>query len=732
MRKLFTFLVPLAFSVLLTAGVFAQSPEKMSYQAVIRNSSDAIVVNTLVGMQISILQGSAGGTAVYAETQTPTTNENGLVSIEIGNGTVVSGNFAAIDWANGPYFIKTETDPKGGINYTITGTSQLLTVPYALYAKTAETLKGGIIETDPTFTKSPSANITATEITKLNNLSGINTGDQDLSALATKTALGDSMEQVRGEIPDVSGFLTSYTETDPTFTKSPSANITATEITKLNNLSGINTGDQDLSGLATTTAVTADLSAKVDKVAGKGLSTNDYTTPEKTKLAGIATNAEENVQADWNQITNTADDYIKNKPTIPTAADGSETKVTAGTNVTVTGAGTTASPYLVNAGGDAFWEKSGDDIFYHKGKILTSDIQLNNNSKIIFDDNGQIGSQDDRHSIHFRRKDNIMELREYGDIVFSPGAKIPNEPTKKMILKENGNLQLQAGAELFFKDNGQIRSLDENHEILFRREENILELREYGDIVFTSGARGGIEQGTMIVHENGNVGIGTGTREPESKLTVDGKITCEELEVNGLVIPIAVDGSETKVTAGTNVTVTGAGTSGSPYVINTTVATTLTIGQSYQGGKIFWLDASGQHGLIASTSNLGEGLHWYNGIYRYTGASGDGLYAGAMNTAIIVATQMADNQTGNFAAKVCADYSVTDGGVTYGDWYLPSRYELNLLLQKKMELGISNCAGWWSSTEYNATDVLNFNYLVGQPDRNNKASGYCSLAVRAF
>jgi hypothetical protein len=236
----------------------------------------------------------------------------------------------------------------------------------------------------------------------------------------------------------------------------------------------------------------------------------------------------------------------------------------------------------------------------------------------------------------------------------------------------------------------------------------------------------------MIVHENGNVGIGTGTREPESKLTVDGKITCEELEVNGLAIPIAVDGSETKVTAGTNVTVTGTGTSGSPYVINTTVAKTLAIGQSYQGGKIFWLDATGQHGLIASTSNLGVGLHWYNGIYRYTGASGDGLYAGAMNTAIIVATQIADNQTGNFAAKVCADYSVTEGGVTYGDWYLPSRYELNLLLQKKMELGIFDCAGWWSSTEYNATDVLNFNYLVGHPDTNNKAQGYCSLAVRAF
>lgn len=100
-------------------------------------------------MQISILQGSASGTAVYIETQEPTTNANGLVSIEIGDGTIVSGDFTTIDWTNGPYFIKTETDPTGGTSYTITGTSQLLSVPYALHAKTAETLTEAMVETDP-------------------------------------------------------------------------------------------------------------------------------------------------------------------------------------------------------------------------------------------------------------------------------------------------------------------------------------------------------------------------------------------------------------------------------------------------------------------------------------------------------------------------------------------------------------------------------------------------------
>ena len=134
--KNFIIILAVAF---MTAGAYAQSPQKMSYQAIIRNSSDALVKNTQIGMQISILHGSVSGTVVYSETQNPNTNANGLVSIEIGGGT----GFGDIDWANGTYFLKTETDPTGGTNYTITGTSQLLSVPYALYAEKSGNGFGG-------------------------------------------------------------------------------------------------------------------------------------------------------------------------------------------------------------------------------------------------------------------------------------------------------------------------------------------------------------------------------------------------------------------------------------------------------------------------------------------------------------------------------------------------------------------------------------------------------------
>ena len=344
MKKLFTLLV----AVLLTASVFAQAPQKMSYQAVIRNSSDALVINTKVGMQISILKGSASGTEVYTETQTPTTNANGLVSVEIGG----EAGFSDIDWANDIYFIKTETDPTGGTNYTITGTSQLLSVPYALHAKTAETVTGGI----------------------------------------------------------------------------------------------------------------------------------------------------------------------------------TETKVTAGTNVTVTGSGTTASPYVVNA------------------------------------------------------------------------------------------------------------------------------------------------------------------------------------------------------TAGSG-------------------STTFSVGDFAQGGIVFWVDETGQHGLVAAKEDQSTGVRWYAGTYGYTQAKGDGPFSGEANTSIIIAAQVAIGDDGStYAARICNELQVTEGGKTYGDWYLPSKKELNLMYQNKATIdataGVNGGSGfasanYWSSTEWSSTEYTgNYAWVQyfpnGSQGGSTKDNTFRVRAVRAF
>ena len=125
----------LAALALCTAlSLVAQAPQRMSYQAVVRDANDALVTSAPVGLRLSVNQGSLQGTAVYVETHTATTNANGLATLEVGGGTVVSGSFSAIDWSAGPYFLRTEADPQGGTNYTIDGGGQLLSVPYALHA----------------------------------------------------------------------------------------------------------------------------------------------------------------------------------------------------------------------------------------------------------------------------------------------------------------------------------------------------------------------------------------------------------------------------------------------------------------------------------------------------------------------------------------------------------------------------------------------------------------------
>ena len=147
MKRIFLVLT----TVFLSGSMLAQPPEKISYQAVVRDTEDQLVTNSNIGMQVSILQDSPAGTAVYIERHFPTTNENGLVTLEIGSGTVVTGSFTAIDWANGSFFIKTETDLNGGVSYTITGTSQILSVPYALHAKTAGNININIFYQSPYF-----------------------------------------------------------------------------------------------------------------------------------------------------------------------------------------------------------------------------------------------------------------------------------------------------------------------------------------------------------------------------------------------------------------------------------------------------------------------------------------------------------------------------------------------------------------------------------------------------
>jgi hypothetical protein len=208
-------------------------------------------------------------------------------------------------------------------------------------------------------------------------------------------------------------------------------------------------------------------------------------------------------------------------------------------------------------------------------------------------------------------------------------------------------------------------------------------------------------------------------------------------EYNGTAwVPVkgTADGSETMVTAGDNVTITGTGTTASPYVVN--AVPNHYVGELYGGGVVFWVDHTGQHGLIVSMIDLGN-TPWSNVSNVFIGTTND--WNGAGNTTAIT------GQSGHIssAAKLCVDYTNIDYGTgTYSDWYLPSRAELNHVWNNLYEVqkALSSVAGsdkmeilyYWSSTERSNVEAWIFFFVDGTAYHYPKSNSYFVRAVRAF
>ena len=120
--------------IFISTCIFAQVPQGISYQAIALNGSGNPVVSSNVGVRLSILDNSATGTVLYTETHTKTTSPQGLFNLVIGQGTPTTGTFSTINWGTNSKFLKVEMDASGGANYILVGTTQLLSVPYAMTA----------------------------------------------------------------------------------------------------------------------------------------------------------------------------------------------------------------------------------------------------------------------------------------------------------------------------------------------------------------------------------------------------------------------------------------------------------------------------------------------------------------------------------------------------------------------------------------------------------------------
>lgn len=176
--------------------------------------------------------------------------------------------------------------------------------------------------------------------------------------------------------------------------------------------------------------------------------------------------------------------------------------------------------------------------------------------------------------------------------------------------------------------------------------------------------------------------------------------------------------------------------------VNTGSGGGYSVGDFVHGGIVFWLDETGEHGLVCAKTDQSPGIRWYSSIHGNTRARGDGPFSGEMNTSIIIAALVAIGDTGSpYAARLCAELQVTEGSNTYRDWYLPSLAELHLMYQNKgtIDAVASGNGGnaftidyYWSSTEYDNNNAWVEDFLTGSSYLRDKLNTDYVRAIRAF
>ena len=240
-----------------------------------------------------------------------------------------------------------------------------------------------------------------------------------------------------------------------------------------------------------------------------------------------------------------------------------------------------------------------------------------------------------------------------------------------------------------------------------------------------------IKENVLSLQASGNIGIGIAT--PNSSAILDLTSTNR-----GFLPPRMTASQRTAISApATGLLVYQTDATAGYYVYTGAAWTSLTggtthyIGESYGGGIVFYVFDNGQHGLIAATSDQSD-ARWYGGSYTNTCARADGVGAGLKNTAIIIANQgPVDGNT--FAARICNEYTVTVGGVTYGDWYLPSKHELNLMYLQMEAIGNFEPSRYWSSTEVSSNYAWSQYFADGsQSSTVNKPSSGVVRPIRLF
>ena len=607
------------FTVLfLSVGAFSQVPQLISYQAVVRNSNNVLVANSNVSVSISILKDSSNGTAVYSEIQTTTTNANGLFSIAIGNGLFKLGSMSSINWASGLYYIKSQIDPNGGLNFTITGTSQILSVPYALYAANG---------TQPG-----------------NNVGDMQYWDGAKWVVLPAGANGSTLTMSNGK-PSWGG--SSVIATLPSLTTTTPSSITSNSAVCGGNVTNAGSAAVTTYGIcyATTSNPT---------ISNNNISVGSGTGVFSTTVSGLIANTTYYIRA---YATSSVGTNYGNQVVITTLANQTLSPptviTTAPTSINITSSDIACGGNITNAGSSSVTS-------YGLCYATTSNPTVANSTVPAV--GSGIGSFND--TIFGLTPGTTYYVRSYA--TNSVGTSYGN--------------QLVVTTEAF----------------------DATGLPTVQIVSFTPDANGTSGTAVAVVTYNGGSFVNNGlgfdwSTNPNPRTSAIGGVGCNFINNSSDTFTANITG----LTPGTNYYLQAWASNGwqSDGYSNVTsfttsgAAATYKIGQSYGGGTIFYVDGSGQHGLIVANNDAGGITPWYNGSFVTSGTTDTTVGAGSANTSSIIATQ----GTGSYAAYLA---SQTANG--YSDWYLPSKGELDLIFINLTQAGLGNMQGnvYWSSSEY--------------------------------